>query len=206
MHSLTPGSASAAATPPPPSVVNGARAADGGAGRSGGALVVGLVLLGVAAGVTGVLFQRAQTRRCLEFYGADAARKVAAAPAVEVWTLAPGDQPGNLVAVERLDISTARGLVHLRRGLVEDANFRWPTPESTPVEQRLPNSAWDTALVFSDPADDRPPVILVLDLDGLASVEGEHGEKGALAVVGRPGRIMLGRIAAGLGDWLQENR
>ncbi len=175
----------------------------GGASGSGSRLVIGLLALGVAAGVAGILFQRGQTRRCLEFYGAEAARKVAAAPVVEVWSLRPGAGPGGLVAVERRDVSTARGLVHLRRGLVEDANFLWPAP-GRDATSRLHESAWDTALAFSDPADGRPPVMLVMDLDGAATAPGEVGEEGALAVVGRPGRITLGRIAGGLATWLRE--
>ena len=53
-------------------------------------LVAGLLLMGVAAAITGVWFQRHQTRRCLEFYGAVAARSIAAAPRVELLTVQPG--------------------------------------------------------------------------------------------------------------------
>jgi len=196
---------SGTATPVPSAATDQPAPVSAGPSGSGSRLVIGLLLLGLAAGVAGILFQRGQTRRCLEFYGAEAARKVAAAPVVEVWRLEPGEGPGGLVAVERRDVSTARGLVHLRRGLVEDANFRWPIPGAGGVA-RLHESAWDTGLVFSDPADDRPPVMLVIDLDGKATAAGEVGEAGALAVVGRPGRINLGRIAAGLTKWLRESR
>lgn len=164
------------------------------AARSGAGLVIGLLVLGVAAGTLAILFQRGQTRRCLSFYGPAVARRVASAPVVEVWRLQPGGAAGVLEAGERVDVSQAPGLVHLRRGLVEDANFRWPADDG-PVGERLPSGAWDVALVFSDPARPGEDARVVIDLD-----DGPGG--GAIAVVGRPGRIGLGRIAAGLSKWL----
>jgi len=170
-------------------------------------LVVGLVCLGVVAGAVAIAYQRGQTRRCLDFYGADVARLVATAPRVEMWTLAPADAggadaPARLRAVARRDVSQAAGLVHLRRGLVEDANFRWSAAGS--AGGRLPAGAWDVALAFSDPERDGAEAILVIDTGG---DEGPaSGGEGALAVVGRRGRIGLGRIAGGLRKWLDDPR
>ena len=159
----------------------------------GNALVVGLLLLGIAAACTGIWFQRGQTRQCLAFYGAAAARRITTAPQVELLRLAKTDAPGRLRAVERREISAAKGLVHLRRGLVEDANFRWHATDSAALE-RLPAAAWDWAIVFSDPADPAGErTVLVIDFD-------ERG--GHLAVVGRPGRIGLGRLERGLAAWI----
>lgn len=157
----------------------------------GRSLVVGLVLLGLAAAVTGIAYQRLQTRRCLDFYGPAAARLVASAPRVELLTLVPGGASGRLVATAVRDISAAKGLVHLRRGLVEDANFAW---ERAGDGRRLPESAWDHAFVFSDPAEPAARVTLVIDLDP---------QGGSLAVVGRPGRVGLGRIGRGLAKWVE---
>lgn len=171
-------------------------------------LVVGLVLLGVAAAVTGVWFQRAQTRRCLEFYGPAEARRIAAAPTVElllVQVLPPGKTPRSLTAVRRIDVSKAAGLVHLRRGLVEDANFRWAgegTQTAGSLQKRLPPESWDVAFVFADDDGGRPGTrtgasdrtTIVLDLDPAG---------GHLAVVGKPGRIGLGRIGPGLDKWIR---
>lgn len=156
----------------------------------GRSLVVGLLLLGFAAAATGIAYQRMQTRRCLDFYGPEVARLVTAAPRVELLRLAPGRGAGRLVAGSARDVSTAKGLVHLRRGLVEDANFDWRQP---PDSARLPDGAWDLAFVFSDPENPRGHTTLVIDLD-------DHG--GSLAVVGRPGRVGLGRIARGLATWV----
>jgi len=169
---------------------------------SGARLVIGLLLLGITAGIVGIWYQRGQTQRCLAFYGPEAARMVTSAPVVEVWALAPAAESGVLVALERADVSQAPGLVHLRRGLVEDANFRWQGRPSTGAG-RLPAESWDRALVFADPAAGRPPVVLVIDLVEGASAAAGVGELGSLAVVGRPGRIGLGRISRGLERWLR---
>ena len=164
-------------------------ARQGGRGRS---LVIGLVLLGLAAAATGIWFQWNQTRKCLAFYGADAARLITTAPRVEFVTFAAERSPGRLAAESRRDISTARGLVHLRRGLVEDANFDWRRG-AVNAGERLPAAAWDMALVFSDPAVAGATTSLVIDFD-------DRG--GSLAVVGRPGRVGLGRIERGLRKWV----
>jgi hypothetical protein len=127
---------------------------------------------------------------------------VTTAPVVELWGVAPATQPGVLVALERADVSKAPGLVHLRRGLVEDANFRWQVGASIDRD-RLPAESWDRALVFSDPAKGGRPVVLVIDLpQGPGGSGGGAAAAGSLAVVGRPGRIGLGRIAGGLATWL----
>ena len=163
-----------------------ARAASPARGRS---LVVGLVLLGLVGAVAGIAYQRLQTGRCLEFYGPEVARLVNAAPRVELLRLAPGGSPGRLVAREVRDVTLAKGLVHLRRGLVEDANFDWqPAADAG----RLADEAWDLAFVFSEPGAPGGRATLVVDLD----------DGGTLAVVGQPGRVRLGRIARGLQKWI----
>lgn len=169
--------------PPPPLVP-----ASPTRGRS---LVAGLVVLGLVAAATGIAYQRMQTRRCLGFYSPDVAQLVTKAPKVELLRLRPGAEPGRLVATSSRDITAAKGLVHLRRGLVEDANFTW-TPAGG--DDRLAAEAWDFAIVFSDPAAGGPAATLVVDLD-------DRG--GNLAVVGRPGRVALGRIARGLAKWVE---
>jgi len=181
-------------------------------GVAGGTwLVVGLLLLGLAAASTGVWFQRHQTRRCLEFYGPAAARRISAAPVVELLIVQPGSEPGRLACRTRIDVSKAPGLVHLRRGLVEDANFTWQaaatsaSPEARrPSEARLPSEVWDAALVFSEPAASDAAgnagrsgggqTTLVIDIDPAG---------GAIAMLGQPGRMGLGRIGPGLEKWIR---
>jgi len=160
-------------------------------------LVVGLVLLGLTAAATGIWFQWQQTRRCLDFYGPVAARRISKAPLVELLLLRPGTGVGRMAAHTRVDVSQALGLIHLRRGLVEDANFVWADGEATagpPPAARLPAAAWDVALVFSESAAEAAGrTTLVIDFDR---------QEGALATVGQPGRIRLGRIGTGLEKWI----
>lgn len=170
-------------------------------------LVVGLVLLAAGLGAFAVWFQWDQTRRSLAFFGAEAARQIQSAPRVELWSLEARD--GEVRAVERRDVSRAPGLVHLRRGLVEDVNYRWGVAHAgqgqaaaTDVEKawsatgpagRLPAGSWDTAIAFGDGSGGRPLTVLAFDLDGA----------GSMTVVGRPGRLALGRIGPGLREWIE---
>ena len=125
--------------------------------------------------------------------------------------------PGRLRALHRQDISNAKGLVHLRRGWVEDANFVWSNFQSSaatyPAAERLPVEAWDIAIAFSDSVvASGEPTILVIDL-GDQNWQGDQRDQrdqsdrgGAIAVVGRPGRIGLGRIGPGLRKWIDAEK
>lgn len=181
------------------------------ASSSGRRLVVGLVVLGVVAGSVAIAWQRGQTRRCLTFYGADVARAITSAPHVELWSdIRPGARPGSWFAGTRRDVSAAKGLVHLRRGLVEDANFILdpaPAPaggaEGAGGAAPAGGVAWQHVLVFSD-----SPVTLVDAGAGGGVAICLDGPDGAgtlprrLAVVGRPGVLEIGRIGRGLRAWI----
>lgn len=157
---------------------------------SGSRLVLGLVLLAIGLAVFAVWFQWGQTRRCLAFYGAVAARSIQAAPRVELWSLAA--EPDGVRATTRLDISRAPGLVHLRRGLIEDVNFRWQGGGDA-ASGRLPAESWDEAIAFFAGEDaTTATAVIAFDLD----------EPGSVTVVGRRGRIVLGPIAPGLRKWI----
>jgi len=178
------------------------------AGRSGTSLVLGLLSLAAGLGLFAVWFQWGQTRRCLELFGPEAARRVQAAERVELWTLAAA---GDRVQVrDRQDVSQAAGLVHLRRGLIEDVNYAWGSPGGPaggPRPARLPPQSWDVALAFfSSPApagevefdagQANAATVIAFDLDG----------GGMATVVGRPGRVALGRIAKGLRTWVEDTQ
>lgn len=156
---------------------------------------MGLLLLGLTAATLAIAFQRGQTERCLAFYGAEAAAAISRAKHVELWRLAEAN--GRLTAVERTDISTAKGLVHLRRGLVEDANFDWSA--NAPAAAPLPAEAWDWAMVFADSAVEatgQGGTRIVLDV-------GDDGTSGWVSIVGQGGRVGLGRIGPGLATWIE---
>jgi len=158
-------------------------------GMAGGPLVLGL--LGLAAGLAAfaVWFQWNQTRSCLEFFGPAVATQIQEAARVELWGRLRGRPDGRgLEASQRVDLTSARGLVHLRRGLVEDANYAWTQPSGSRDPDR-----WDVALAFFARGSVSPAAILAFDLDETDP---------AVTVVGQPGRVKLGRLAGGLRRWL----
>ena len=163
-------------------------------------LVIGLLALGLLAAGIGVWFQWQQTRRCLAFYGTRATEQISKSPFVELWQLKPlsgGRYTGRLEAVLVEDITDAKGLVHLRRGLVEDANFQWVEKGNT-ERAPLADSAWDLALVFFDSKQKNEPERTVVVIDF-----GENSQKANLTVVGRPGRVALGKMGKGLKTWVE---
>lgn len=171
--------------------------------RPGSRLVLGMLAIGLMLALFAVWFQWRQTRRCLDFYGPLATRHIQSAPRVELWEL-PGSPDKNPdKPVRRIDITSARGLVHLRRGLVEDANFAWPTLPSPAPEE----AAWDVALAFFEadiptesgtPAE--PGTLLLIDF----ARSPDRG--GRVAIAGRPQAVGLGRLHRGLWRWLEETR
>lgn len=155
----------------------------------GTAVVAGMLATALALAAFAVWFQWRQTRRCLDFYGGDVARLVQAAPRIELWRLDPttGDAPPQ--PRTRTVVTTAPGIVHLRRGLVEDANFVWngrASPGGRPT--------WSVALAFF-PETGAEPAVLLFDTGA---------ENPAVGVAGRPGFMVPGAIAAGLRTWLAE--
>jgi hypothetical protein len=171
---------------------------------SGMTLVIGLVILGISLASFAIWFQRHQTRRCLEFYGSSVARRIQTAPRVELWEPLSGNTAGNTVgnsdgegelaprsgAALRFDVSRARGLVHLRRGLVEDANLDWA--------KRAASGPWNAALAFYDRPDDaEPAAVLAFDFDAAG---------GTLTLVGGGKPVGLGRLEKGLRAWLTAAR
>lgn len=160
-------------------------------GFTGTPLVLGLLLVAVGLASFALWFQWRQTRRCLAFYGSDAAGLIQRAPRVEAWERAPAVHDDG---VRRWDVTHARGLVHLRRGLVEDANLDWDRVETRPIAA----DAWQFALAFfASPGAERPAVVLLV----------ERGDDGAsLAVEGKPDRVGLGRLDAGLERWWRASR
>jgi len=162
-------------------------------------------MMAAGLGSFAVWFQWGQTRRCLDFFGPEIARRIQSAPRVELWSLAAGAAVPSVS--DRLDVSTAAGVVHLRRGLLEDVNYRWPSADRPAAENpggRPAPDAWDVALAFfdSDPdaggasAGQAPDTVLAVDL----------GDPGSLTVVGRPGRVTLGRMGPGLRKWVEATR
>lgn len=151
-----------------------------------------MVLVASALGAFAVWFQWRQTRRCLGFFGPEVAAAIQSTPTVELWGLA--SEGSRIFQTSILDVSQAPGLVHLRRGLIEDVNYDWSEGDPAGPPDRLPSADWDVAIAFHHPGGREPQTaVLAIDLDA----------PGSLTVVGRPGRVPLGRLRAGLAKWVE---
>ena len=100
-----------------------------------------LLMLGVAAGLAAFALWWNVTAgsRTLEFWGRDAGARIIAPDAkVELLWLEPADETAKherlkiggrpLAVVAKTDVTGARGLVHARHSLLEDASFAWDAP------------------------------------------------------------------------------
>lgn len=162
--------------------------------------MLGLVLAGIGLAGFAVWFQWGQTRRCLAFFGPVAARRIQAAPRVELWSLVADG--ATVRASSRLDVSRAPGLVHLRRGLIEDVNYRWKADDARTAVP-LPAAAWDMAIAFFAAAEgDDAVTVVAFDLDG----PDDSGREPVATVVGRAGRVVLGPLAPGLKRWIEATK
>jgi hypothetical protein len=159
---------------------------------SGTWIVAGMIALAMVLAAFAVWFQWGQTRRCLAFYGSEAAHRIQLAPRVELWRIGGDGAARPPTPGDRTDVSGARGLVHLRRGLVEDANFSWDDPDRAAGDPAA--EPWALAF-FDDVAGLEPGTVVIIRLDAAG---------GSLAVAGRPGILTLGRLAAGLRTWLAD--
>jgi hypothetical protein len=156
----------------------------------GAILVLLLLVAGLTAAGAAIWHQYRQTRRALEYWGAETAYLIGHAPSVEVTALhaaAPDRERSNDTDARRtFDISQARGLVHFRRSLLEDENFEWDdTPPAGSAE-------WDYAVRFGGDENDAE---LVFDLDRGLVAERSHSDVPA---------ILTARMVAGLAHFFEE--
>lgn len=123
---------------------------------SGKLAILAALGLGLAMAAAAWTYHYRQQRRLIELWGATAAQLVARGTSAEAWRLADGDEPAmadvletitvegrRLRVADRRDLTTARGLVHFRSGLLNANCFDWDAP-------RGPTPEWRYALRFSD--------------------------------------------------------
>ena len=144
-------------TPPEPKLIEGKYA------------ILAVVILGLAGAIGGWWYRSQLQRQAIALWGLESAELMQRAPRVELLRLAPQNDDiehdaenslsfGNtrLGIVQRIDVSHAPGLVHLRHSLISDQSFVW----SAPLETCQPH--WPYALRF---ADDQHSATLVVDFD-----------------------------------------
>jgi hypothetical protein len=157
--------------------------------------VLGLLAVGLVAAGFAWWWNFQHGRKCLEFYGSEAALLIRTAPRVELLELAAstdnkatsnadllqlGEQSFRIV--RQLDISKAPGLIHARTALVDDASYRWgEKPAACPPQIQY-------AVRFSD----RSSVTLAFDF---ACERVRRAERGGQAV-------LIPKVAAGWKSFL----
>jgi hypothetical protein len=114
---------------------------------SGKLIILSILALALLAAGTSWVFRYNATHQAAEFWGPNAARLIRDGPKVEFVERSDGVNPDYLfdVPVVRRDISSARGLTHLRNALLEDRSFDW-----SPRERVLPYDWRHWGLRFRD--------------------------------------------------------
>jgi hypothetical protein len=120
--------------------------------------------LGVVGAAGGWWYQQGLQRRPIRLWGHEAATLFISAPHVELWRLEPSEAGSTpevattdgeaFRAVEKVDVSQARGFLHLRHSLLSDPSFDWSSDNAG-------HKKWDYALRFID--GDRVATLLISD-------------------------------------------
>ena len=97
-------------------------------------MILGILAVAIVMAGASWWYRYTATHRAVEFWGPEMAKLIRDAPVVELWRLQPRLENVNqfsngatpLRRAKSVDVSTARGLTHLRNALLEDRSFQWP--------------------------------------------------------------------------------
>ncbi len=127
--------------------------------KSGKRLILGVLAIGLAAAAASWWFRYSSTRRAAQFWGPQAAELLRDAPHVTLRSDAPSaDGAGGDEADVPRDISSAKGLTHLRNALLEDARYNWTASGS-------PDTNWSNSLVFAAGEGAEPRAVVMFSPD-----------------------------------------
>jgi hypothetical protein len=107
--------------------------------QSGKAVIVSMLILGLAAGGLGVWLRYRQGRRALEYWGVESALLIRDADQVELLELVSAEDPaaaslpgpelvvgnGRWKTSTRRDVTPVPGILHVRQTLLDDNTFDW---------------------------------------------------------------------------------
>jgi hypothetical protein len=134
-----------------------------GSTASGKLVIIGILTVALTGAAVSWYFRYNATHRAAEFWGPETARLIRDASVVEVFDpptpIAIPDNDaagvgGFIDSSETRDVSSARGLVHLRNAFLEDHNFDWPAKPLSPEVQ------WKHGLIFRDKGPSQAAILL----------------------------------------------
>ncbi len=141
---------------------------------SGKLVIICILAVALAAAGASWWFRYNATHRAAEFWGGEDARQIRDAPTVALWRLNPppdstflDESSGTYTLVhpdDKHDISTARGLIHLRNALLDDRSYHWPP------QPPAPGTRWKWSMVFrNNAAQDDTMLIFSADCKSVAT-------------------------------------
>jgi hypothetical protein len=138
---------------------------------SGKYVILAVVAVALTGAVASWFYRYSATHRAAQFWGPDAAKLIRDAPQVTLVRLPPSvviasallgkSSPAAAQALldkNTFDMTSARGLIHLRTALLEDRNYLWPQVNDKPIaDDHLPDEFW--GLNFRDPKTGKAAII-----------------------------------------------
>jgi len=115
--------------------------------QSGRVVILGMLLLGVAAAATGLWVHYRQGRRSLEYWGVESALFIRDADKVELLELTATKDPSQAEHVQLgksawtiaacQDVTHAPGILHVRQLLLDDNSIDWEGPVPSCIHEHL---------------------------------------------------------------------
>jgi hypothetical protein len=142
--------------------------------KSGKRLILGVIAACVVAAAISWWFRYQATRRVVQFWGAETAVLIRDAKHVTLRSDAPSaDGAGGAEADVPRDISSAKGMTHLRTNLLEDSSYQWDSAVASDID-------WANSLVFAAAEGGEPRAVVIFSKDfrwisnGSAPDPGQH--------------------------------
>ncbi len=128
--------------------------------KSGKRLILGVLVIGLAAAAASWWFRYSATHRAAQFWGPQAATLIRDAPHVTLRSDSTDD--------DALDISAAPGLTHLRTALLEDGSYDWTATTA-------PDTDWSNSFVFAAADGAEPRAVVLFSPDFAWAANGSSG-------------------------------
>ena len=142
--------------------------------KSGKRLILGVLVIGLAAAAASWWFRYSATHRAAQFWGPQAVELIRDAPLVTLRSDDPTIEGNNPADLPR-DISSAPGLTHLRAELLQDHSYDWSAKGPA-------DSNWSSSLVFEETEGAEPRVVILFSPDFRWAANGSADEPAANGV------------------------